>query len=146
MLVRVKEAADARAAAAERAARDASAAAAEREAAAREREAATAEREAAKRAAGMDEGKQVLQVEGLPPLQVTAEEVEGLAYAVIGFQEMMQELREEIASLRKERDVHEARMRAQGMDKCFECQGSAVGTATAMVGCHADADPVLRVY
>ena len=85
LLVRVKEAADARAAAAERAARDASAAGAEREAAAREREAAT---------------------------------------AVIGFQEMMQELREEIASLRKERDVHEARMRAQGMDKCFECQGS----------------------
>ena len=40
---------------------------------------------------------------------------------VTELQEMIKELREEIASLRKERDVHEARMRAQGMDKCFEC-------------------------
>ena len=37
---------------------------------------------------------------------------------------MMQELREEIERLKKEVDVHEARMRAKGMDKCFECQGS----------------------
>ena len=68
---------------------------------------------------------EVLHVEGFPePIPVIAKEMEGLAYEVMASQETMQDLREEIERLKKEVDVHEARMRAQGMDKCFECQCS----------------------
>ena len=126
MLARAREAAVESAASAERVAREAGAAEAAREAAAKDREAAAAEREAADRAAarGGVVGE-VLHVEGFPePIPVTAKEMEGLAYEVMASQETMQDLREEIERLKKEVDVHEARMRAKGMGKCFECQGS----------------------